>query len=84
MYLYPVRAEHDFPPTTGSLDATCSVAGSGVASVLLFEALARLGGAFGAGRLRRRPRFARQGLATLGLAKLRKWLSSAGACIFMC
>ena len=51
--------------------------------MLLFEALARLGGAFGAGRLRRRPRFARQGLATLGLAKLRKWLSSAGACLYV-
>ena len=52
--------------------------------MLLFEALARLGGAFGAGRLRRRPRFARQGLATLGLAKLRKWLSSAGTNVFLC
>ena len=62
----PVRAEHAFPP--GRIHATCSVAGSGVASVLLFEALAKLGGAFGAGRLRRRPRFARQSLASLGLA----------------
>ena len=30
------------------------------------------------GALRRRPRFARRGLASLGLAELRKWLSSAG------
>ena len=35
---------------------------------LLFKALAQLGGAFGAGRLRRRLRFAQQGLASLGLA----------------
>ena len=33
---------------------------------------------YGAGRLRRRPRFARLGLASLGLAELRKWRSSAG------
>ena len=37
------------------------------------------------------PRFARRGLAslglglaTLGLAELRKWLSSVGACVFLC
>ena len=45
---------------------------------LCLAALAKLGGAFGAGRLRRLPRFARRGLATLGLAELRKWLSFAG------
>ena len=43
----------------------------------MFEALAKLGGAFGAGRLRWRPRFAQQSLASLGLAELRTWLSSA-------
>ena len=37
---------------------------------LLFEALAQLGGAFGAGRLPRRLRVAQQGLAALGLVKL--------------
>ena len=39
---------------------------------------------YGAGRLRRRPRFARQGLASLGLAELRRWLSSAGTYVFLC
>ena len=47
--------------------------------MLLFEALARLGGRLRLpGALRRWPRFARLGLASLGLAELRKWLSSAG------
>ena len=72
-----------FPADARSLDATSSVAASRDASVLLFEALARLGGAFGARRLRRRPPSAAAafggGLASLGLAELRKWLNSAGA-----
>ena len=80
----PVRAEHAFPPTQGvdtpraeSLPAESHPSfrlrpsrGSGVA----FGSRAP----YGAGRLRRRPRFARLGLASLGLAELRKWLSSAG------
>ena len=53
--------------------------------MLLFEALARLGGRLRLpGALRRWPRFARLGLASLGLAELRKWLSSAAAYFFLC
>ena len=47
--------------------------------LLAFAALARLGGASGASRLRRRPRFARR-RASRGGALLRSaWLSSAGS-----
>ena len=59
-----------FPADQGCLDATSSVAASRDASVLLFEALAQLGGAFGAGRLRRRPPSAAASLRSA-------WLSSA-------
>ena len=68
-----------FPADPGRRYATSSVAASRDASVLLFEALARLGGRLRLpGALRRRPRFARQDLASLGLAELRKLLKSAG------
>ena len=68
-----------FPADQSCLDATSLVAASRDESLLLFEALARLGGRLRLpGALRRRPRFARLGLASLGLAELRKWLSSAG------
>ena len=78
-----------FPADPGCLDAAAE-------SRQLSRILAFLGGPreargrlrrrapYGAGRLRRRPRFARQGLASLGLAKLRKWLSSAGTNDFLC
>ena len=70
-----------FPADPGCIYATCSVAGSGGASVLSFEALAQLGvtprfarpAAFGGGRA------SRGGLASLGQAELRRWLSSAVA-----
>ena len=68
-----------FPADQSCLDATNSVAASRDESLLLFEALARLGSRLRLpGALRRRPRFARQDLASLGLAELRKLLKSAG------
>ena len=75
----------------GGVPATSSVAASRDASVLLFEALARLGGNAslrsawgGAAAFGGRPRFARRGLASLGPAELRKWLSSAGTYVSVC
>ena len=77
-----------FPADPGCLDAAAE-------SRQLSRILAFLGGPreargrlrrrapYGAGRLRRRPLFARQGLASLGLAKLRKWLNSAGALVLL-
>ena len=71
----PVRAEHAFPPTTGSLYASCLVASS------LFASSFRWRPSRGSGAT---PRVARPGggerLASLGGASLRSaWLSSAGA-----
>ena len=72
-----------FPADPGCLDAAAE-------SLHLIRILVFLGGPreargrlrrrvpYGACRLRRRPRFARLGLASLGLAELRKLLKSAG------
>ena len=85
----PVRAEHAFPPTTGSLYASCLVASSLFASSFRLrpsrgsgQRLASLGpaAAFGGGGLRfaqkTKPRFARRDFASLGLAELRRCLSN--------
>ena len=75
---YPVRAEHAFPPSTGSLDAAAELRQLGRILALLGGPREARGRLTAPGALRRRPRFAQQGLASLGLAELRKWLNSVG------
>ena len=81
--LYPVRAEHAFPPTRAVYTPRAESHGVDTHSSFCLKPSRGSGVAFGsrapygAGRLRRRPRFARQSLASLGLVELRTWLSSA-------
>ena len=70
----PVRAEHVFPPTTGSLDAAALSRQLGRILALLGGPREARGRLTAPGALRRRPRFARQGLASLGLVELREVL----------
>ena len=79
----PVRAEHVFPPTQAVYTPRAESHGVETHSRFCLKPLRGSGVAFGsrapygAGRLRRRPRFARQSLASLGLVEFRTWLSFA-------
>ena len=65
--LYSVRAEHAFPPTHAVYTRQL-IRGSRVASLLCLAALARLGNVKMLAAFGGLPRFARWGLASLGLA----------------
>ena len=78
----PVFAEHAFPPTQAVYTPRAESHGVETHSSFCLKPSRGSGVAFGsrapygAGRLRRRPRFARLGLASLGLVGLRKEVCS--------